>query len=179
MPDSATPEPGKKYWWAVGIIVPLTVALIGLVGQLLKSDGMAQFPRSTTPRENTLRVRPPSESPSLNVSGTTWEGTIKVTNESPFQMVFNTDGTALAENGPRSSDGSKVLRHCTWAPSGGIIRAECAYETVGVNCPDPPCTTKRFRVPEVYVFRGDASSLTGTREDGYLPTATVTLKRRN
>ena len=36
--QSPTPEPAKKYWWAVGIVVPITVALIGLLGQWHKQD---------------------------------------------------------------------------------------------------------------------------------------------
>ena len=53
MPDAQipSPEPARKYWWAAAIVVPILVAIIGVVGQQHKQDVVTDKPPIVTPFE--------------------------------------------------------------------------------------------------------------------------------
>ena len=51
-PSNAAPDPRKKYWWLILVVVPIVLALIALIPTLIKDEQAKHSAKTSAPIKN-------------------------------------------------------------------------------------------------------------------------------
>jgi hypothetical protein len=131
-----SPDPSKKYWWVVGIAVPIVVALIGLIAQHWQPSAVTPpAPTASTPAggmPGSQTFAPPADRSGSVLDGTVWRGVFVGPVPKPFEREMEISFTGSRAVIAYYQGIFWVTHHnCEWtSPRTDSVQIDCYPETV-------------------------------------------------